>query len=61
MKHATVHTTTSAADTVGVTRQAILKAIKQGRLKAEQVGSTWIIHDDDLGDYIAARNTIHTS
>lgn len=44
-------TVADAAHRKGVTRAAINRAIKEGRLTAEWVGSLWLIHLDDLEGY----------
>jgi excisionase family DNA binding protein len=44
-------TVPEAAAKRGVSRQAILHLIKEGKLKATQMGPVWLIHKDDLAAY----------
>ena len=39
---------TEAAATLGVTRQAVGKLIRAGRLKASRVGNQWCVRSADL-------------
>lgn len=47
-------TVPEAAAKRGVSRQAILHLIKEGKLKATQMGRVWLIHKDDLAAYTPA-------
>ena len=44
-------TVPQAAAKRGVSRQAILHLIEEGKLKATQMGRVWLIHKDDLSAY----------
>lgn len=44
------------AEKAGVTRQAVNKMIKQGRVKAELFGKTYLIDKQQLEQYLADRN-----
>ena len=49
-------TVSQAAEEIGVTSSALLKAIWRGRVPATRLGSQWIIRYDDL---MAYKNTRH--
>lgn len=40
--------TIEAAKALGITRQAVLKKIKEGKIKAEKVGRNYVINKADL-------------
>jgi excisionase family DNA binding protein len=42
---------TEAAEIRGVSRQAVLKAIAAGRLRAAKVGNQWVIERKDLASF----------
>ncbi len=44
-------TTAEAAELKGVKRNAILRAIAEGRLIAARFGKVWLIHRQDLEGY----------
>jgi excisionase family DNA binding protein len=44
-------TVPEAAAKRGVSRQAILHLIKEGKVKATKMGPVWLIHKDDLAAY----------
>ena len=46
-------TVTEAAESRGLTRQAILAVIKRGTLPATRVGNQWLIHRKDLAVFKA--------
>jgi excisionase family DNA binding protein len=50
-----IHTTTTAASAAGVTRGAVLKAIRLGQLRAERFGPAWAITPEALADWLARR------
>ncbi|MEM7331024.1 MAG: helix-turn-helix domain-containing protein [Chloroflexota bacterium] len=45
-------TVTQAAHEMGRTTTSVRRAIRRGTLKAEKVGSVWIIIRDDLEEYL---------
>lgn len=38
---------TEAAEHIGITRPAVHQALREGRLKGQQVGNAWIVHKAD--------------
>ena len=40
-----MYSVTSAAKHLGVSRQYVLFLVRNGRLNAEKVGCTWVVHD----------------
>ena len=44
-----------AAKFLGVSRQAIWLAIKEGRLKARKIGNTFIVHRETLTEYQSSK------
>ncbi len=44
-------TMTQAAERLGMHRTAVHKAVHQGRLPAQRVGSTWIVKLEDVEEY----------
>ena len=46
---------TEAAKALGLSRQRVWVLVREGRLKAEKVGSTWVIDDRSLIDFIQKR------
>ncbi|MBB6343777.1 excisionase family DNA binding protein [Nonomuraea muscovyensis] len=47
--------TSSAADLLGITDRAVLKAIHEGRLPAERVAGRWLITREDVEHFRAGR------
>jgi excisionase family DNA binding protein len=41
-------TTAAAAQRLGVTRQAITRAIREGRLPGQRLGARWVVDPDDV-------------
>lgn len=41
-------TTPQAAARLGMTRQGVLRAIKEGRLPAAKLGRDWTVEEDDV-------------
>lgn len=41
-----------AAERLGVSRQAVFKLVKNGKLPATQVGRAWIIEEKDVNERI---------
>jgi excisionase family DNA binding protein len=46
------YSTTELAKSLGISRQAILKKIKSGQIKAEKVGRNYIVYEKDFGNII---------
>lgn len=46
---------TEAAKALGLSRQRVWVLVREGRLKAEKVGSTWVIDDRSLSNYLRER------
>lgn len=44
-------TVTQAAERLGMHRTAVHRALVQGRLGAQRVGSTWIMRQEDIEEY----------
>ena len=42
---------TMAAKTLGISPSRVSMLIRQGRLKAEKIGYTWLIHRSDLEEF----------
>lgn len=47
----TLVTTTTAAELIGITREAVWKAIKANRLRATRLGRDWFISIEDIEIY----------
>jgi excisionase family DNA binding protein len=45
-------TVTQAADSRGISRQAVLGSISRGTLKATKVGNQWLIRRKDLEQFV---------
>lgn len=50
-----IYTVKEVAKMLSLESPAIRAAIKAGRLKAESFGKSYIIHRDDLAEYLAYR------
>lgn len=44
-------TMTQAAQRLGMHRTAVHKALMQGRLGAQRVGSAWVVRQEDIEEY----------